>query len=266
MIRGRSLRPQTAPFRSAPLAFAFLVLFVTHVWGAGASRVSFPVGDDRRDALLCQPEGAGPFPAVIFNHGSIVDGLGWPGASRRGYNLSAICETLAEDGFLTFAPIREKVPRGRGWMSYDERYKEVVSRAIDYVKTLPDADPSRVGLMGFSMGGLTSLKVAVERMDLKAVLLLAPAWGRGLLADEVQNVPSLNAPVLLLVEAGDEPQILKGVAMLEKALQTHKKEVRIIRYNRGGGHELFYKVDYYWADVRDFLREKLGGTPASKRD
>lgn len=30
---------------------------------------------------------------------------------------------------------------------------------------------------------------------------------------------------------------------------------------RGGGHELFYKVDYYWPDVRDFLREKLGGAP-----
>ena len=255
------MRP-TLSFRLATLTFIFLLFSANQSWGAGASKVSFPVGDDRRDALFCRPAGESPFPAVVFNHGSIVDMLGWPGASRRGYNLSAICETLAEDGFLTFAPIREKVPRGRGWMSYDERYKEVVLRAVDYVKTLRETDPSRIGLMGFSMGGLTSLKVAVERMDLKAVLLLAPAWGRGLLADEVQNVPSLNAPVLLLVEAGDEPQILKGVAMLEKALQTHKKEVRIIRYNRGGGHELFYKVDYYWADVRDFLREKLGGTPA----
>ena len=254
--------PQTAPFRSAALVFTFLFLLVTHVWGAGVSKVSFSTGDDRRDALLCRPQGTGPFPVVVFNHGSIVDSLGWPGAIRRGYNLSAICETLAEDGFLVFAPIREKVPRGRGWMSYDERYKEVVSVAIDYVKTLPGADPSRLALMGFSMGGLTSLKVAVERKDLKAVLLLAPAWGRGLLADEIQNVPSLTAPVLLLVEAGDEPQILKGVAMLEKALQANKKEVRSIRYNRGGGHELFYKVDYYWEDMRDFLREKLAGAPA----
>lgn len=257
MALGRPLMPQTASSRSVALAFVFLVLFVTQLWGAGASRVSFPAGDGNRDALLCRPEGAGPFPVVVFNHGSIVDMLGWPGASRRGYSLSAVCETLAEDGFLAFAPIREKVPRGRNWQSYDERYKEVVSQAIDHVKTLQDADPSRIGLMGFSMGGLTSLKVAVERNDLKAVLLLAPAWGRGLLADEVQRVPSLNAPVLLLVEAGDEPQILKGVALLEKALQAQKKEGRVIRYNRGGGHELFYKVDYYWEDVRAFLREKL---------
>lgn len=253
---------RTVSFHTALIGIIFLLLFAAHGWSAEASRVSFPVGDEHRDALLCRPEGKGSFPIVVFNHGSIVDGLGWPGAGRRGYNLSAICETLAEDRFLAFAPIREKVPRGRGWMTYDERYKEVVSRALDYVKTLPEADPHRIALMGFSMGGLTSLKVAVERKDLQAVLLLAPAWGRGLMADEAQNVPSLNAPVLLLVEAGDEPQILKSVAMLEKALQAHKKEVRVIRYNRGGGHELFYKVDYYWEDVRSFLREKLRDAPA----
>lgn len=234
--------------------------------GAAALTVSFPIDGDQRKALLCRPDGNGPFPAVVFNHGSIVDMLGWPGASRRGYNLNAICETLAEDGFLAFAPIREKVPRGRGWQSYDERYKEVVSRALDHVKTLAGVDPTRIAIMGFSMGGLTSLKVAVERKELKAVLLLAPAWGRGLLGDEVQNIPMLNAPMLLLVEKGDEPPIMKGVAMLEKALQAHKKEARVIRYDRGGGHELFYKVDYYWGDVRAFLNEKLGGTPVSKRD
>ncbi|TAK03152.1 hypothetical protein EPO44_07665 [bacterium] len=256
----------TVYFRLLMLTLTFLVFFAFRVHGAVVSRVSFSIGEEKRDALLCRPDGEGPFPTVIFNHGSIVDALGWPRAASRGYSLDAICQTLAEDGFLALAPIREKVPRGRGYMSYDERYREVVARAIDHVKTLRDADPSRIALMGFSMGGLTSLKVAVERTDLKAVLLLAPAWGRGLLADEVQNVPSLNAPVLLLVEAGDEPQILKGVAVLGKAFQAHKKEVRIIRYNRGGGHELFYKVDYYWVDVRDFLREKLGGTPASKRD
>src|SRR3972149_6873762 len=178
MTLGRFLRQQTARSCQAAPVFIFLLLFVTPVWGAG------------------------PFPAVIFNHGRIVDGLGWPGATKRGYQLDAICQTLAEDGFLAFAPIREKVPRGRGWQSYDERYQEVVARAIDYVKTLQDVDSSRIGLMGFSMGGLISLKVAVEGKDLRAVLLLTPAWGRGLLGDEVQKVPSLNAPVLLLVEAG----------------------------------------------------------------
>src|SRR3972149_5172739 len=134
MTFGRFLRQQIARSCQAAPAFIFLLLFITPVWGAGVSKVTFPAVDDRRDALFCRPEGAGPCPAGVCNPGSIVDVLGLPGASKRGYNLSAICETLAEDGFLAFAPIREKVPRGRGWQSYDERYKEGVARAIDYVK------------------------------------------------------------------------------------------------------------------------------------
>lgn len=252
---------RTVSFRIALIGIIFLLLFAAHGWSAEASRVSFPVGDEHRDALLCRPEGKGPFPTVVFNHGSIVDGWGWPGASSRGYQLEAICEALAGGGFFAFLPIREKWPRGKGWMQYDGSYKEVVSRAVDHVKTLKDVDPFRIALMGFSMGGLTSLKVAVERKDLKALLLLAPAWGRGLLADEIPRVPEINAPVLLLIEDSDGPPILKGFALLERALKAHKKEARIIRYDRGGGHELFYKVDYYWEDVKAFLREKLGGAP-----
>jgi dienelactone hydrolase len=139
-------------------------------------------------------------------------------------------------------------------MSYEEYYSDVVSRAVAHVKGLTDVDPARIALVGFSMGGFTSLKVAVERKDLKAVV-------HGLLGEAAKNVGSLTAPVLLLVEASDERNILQGAALLEQALRTHGKEARVIRYNRGGGHQLFYTVDYYWPDIRAFLQEKLGRNP-----
>ena len=255
----KPLMPRTFSSRSALLFFVFLLLLATHVRGAGVSSVSFPFGDDQRDALLCRPQGAGPFLAVVYNHGSVVDMFGWPGAAGHGYRMDDICEALAKEGYLAFLPIREKRARGKNHQSYEEYYKDVVSRAVDHVKTLPGVDSGRVALMGFSMGGFTTLKVAVERKDLKAVVLLAPAFARGLLADEVERVPSLNAPVLLLVEASDDPPIRKGVALLEQAFREHKKEARVIRYDRGGGHHLFYQLDYWWLDVSTFLRDKLDG-------
>lgn len=224
---------------------------------ATATTVSFPVDQEERDALVCRPAGSGPFAAVVFNHGSIVDGWGWPGARSRGYYLDEICETLAQDGYFVFVPIREKQPRGKGWMGYDDSYRQVVSSAVDHIKTLPGVDSSRIALMGFSMGGLTSLKVAVGRKDLKALALFAPAWGRGEMAETVKGVPQLTSPALLLVAGDDDRPILKGVAMLEQALRASGKEARVMRYERGGGHQLFYRVDYYWQDVREFLREKL---------
>ena len=40
-------------------------------------------------------------------------------------------------------------------------------------------------------------------------------------------------------------------------LDAKGKEARTIRYNRGGGHYLFIRVDYWWCDLRTFLLEKL---------
>jgi dienelactone hydrolase len=122
---------------------------------------------------------------------------------------------------------------------------------------MPKVDPSRIALMGFSRGGLLTLMVGVERQDLKSLLILAPAPGRGHFAEAVEQVPALIVPVLLLVEENDEDSILEDFALLKDALQTHKKEATIIRYDQGGGHRLFWGVDYYWKDVRAFLRKTL---------
>ena len=77
--------------------------------------------------------------------------------------------------------------------------------------------------MGFSREGLLTLLVGVERRDLKALLILAPAPGRGLFAEAVFRVASLNPPVLLLVEPGDRSLILEDFEMLERALRAHEK-------------------------------------------
>lgn len=245
--------PQTIPFRPANFAILFLFLFVIQGRDAEARMASGRIEEDR--IAVCRPAGKGPFPTVIYNHGLIVDMFGVGGAAQRGYNLNGICQTLAADGFLVFTPIRQSGRRDI------PSHKEEVSQAVDYVKSLPDVDPSRIALMGFSRGGLLTLMVGVERTDMKALLILAPApGGRGDFVKAVKRVTSLNVPVLLLVEAGDGSDILENFNLLDQALKGQGKEVRSILYNRGGGHQLFYDVGYYWQDVRAFLREQLGGT------
>lgn len=212
--------------------------------------VAYSIGGEQGQAVLCRPDGKGPFPTVVFNHGRGLDIEGYQ--TGQGCNLDGIAQALAEDGFLAFAPIRKS-----GRYNIPGR-KEEVSRAVDYVETQADVDPSRVVLMGYSQGGLLTLMVGVERDDLKALVITACPLAGGHFAEAVQRVPSLNAPVLLLVEAGDSPAILEAFEMLEQALREHEKEVEAIRYDRGGGHGLFADVGYYWEDVRAFLKQKLG--------
>jgi dienelactone hydrolase len=233
------------------------LLFLPGCGGAGTF-ASFAVKDGERQAIICRPKGNGPFPAVVYNHGSIVDANGVDGAAERGNDLTGICAAFAKEGYLAFLPIREPYPMGRKWMNYRDSYKGIVARAVDHVKTRPDVDSSRVALVGFSMGGLSSLMAAPARGDLRAIALLAPASGRGRFREGVARAGEIQAPVLLMIESHDEFRVIRhGVKKLENALREAGKEVRLIRYNRGGGHQLFWSVDYYWKDLADFLKEKF---------
>ncbi len=245
------------------LASVSAVMYVmpTSPTQAEPQQLTFPVtvaerAGERR-ALVCAPKGPPPFAAVVFNHGSIVDMMGWPGATQRGYRLDRVCEALAAEGYYIFAPIRENSARGRGFQDYEDGYREIVLQAIDHVKALPEVDRSRVALAGFSMGGLVSFKVALERSDLRAVALLAPASGRGLLGEAAKSADRISAPVLVMVEQSDGAPILRGVGFLEQALGSRGKLLRLVRYDRGGGHELFYDVGYWWDDLKAFLHEHL---------
>jgi len=232
-----------------------LFLLIQAYTAIASTMVTYRVGGAEGQALLCRPEGKGPFPIVVYNHALIVDNAGYQRAAKQGYNLAGICQALAADGFLAFAPIRASGQRNI------TSHKEEATRAVDYAKSLADGDPSRMALMGFSRGGLLTLMVGVERSDLKALLILAPApGGKGDFEKAVERAPAISAPVLLLAEAGDEKGILRNFHMLDQVLKAHAKELRSVLYNRGGGHRLFYDVNYYWDDVRTFLREKLGGT------
>lgn len=240
---------------------AVMYVMLTSPAQAEPQQLTFPVNvaahAGERRALVCAPKGPPPFAAVVFNHGSIVDMMGWPGATQRGYRLDRVCEALAAEGYFVFAPIRENTARGLGFPDYEDAYREIVLQAIDHVKALPEVDRSRVALAGFSMGGLASFKVALERSDLRAVALLAPAFGRGLLGEAAKSADRISAPVLVMVEQSDGAPILRGVGILEQALASRGKPLRLVRYDRGGGHELFYDVGYWWDDLKAFLHEHL---------
>jgi dienelactone hydrolase len=160
---------------------------------------------------------------------------------------------LAAAGFLTFIPIRSGGP---GPQNVAPHKAQVVS-AIEYIKGLPDADAGRIALSGNSRGGLLTLMVGLERPDLKALIIMAPAETGRNFSKAVAGVAALHAPVLLLVEKTDEPEFQRNFDALDRALVANKKKVTSIRYDRGGGHNLFHDAGYYLADIKTFLHEHL---------
>src|ERR1700747_756879 len=88
----------TKPYFSA-LSALFLLRSVLAV----AETVTFPSGEITLHGVLYKPEGTGPFPAVIYNHGSA------PGMMSQ-QAFAARCPVFASHGWVLFGPYR----RGQG--------------------------------------------------------------------------------------------------------------------------------------------------------
>ena len=248
---------------SSLVATILLALLVTQGCLTSSTRHykhnAFILAGEQANAVICRPEGNGPFPAVIFSHGRAVRALQ---AFETAEELIGkhLCQRLASDGFWGFIPIRD-FDRRDGPENVPYNLAELL-QAVDYVKSLRDVDPNRLAMMGHSRGGLLTLMAGLERKDLKALVIAAPADIRPYFSQSVARLASLDPPVLLLVEISDERGRLPAVNFLDDALKKNRKEVRTIRYDRGGGHHLFTTKAaafdwYWWDDLRAFLREKL---------
>jgi len=207
------------------------------------------------DSVVCRPAGAGPFPAVLYNHGGL--------AMAVGGNLLETCKALADAGYLARSEQRPVSDNPTIAGHLDE-----VLDALTELRAHPDADTDRVGIMGYSRGGLLTLHTAIQRPeDVHAIILMAPAPGGGPtnLDDALADVSPIAAPVRLLVSENDGPPAQKEdhveiCELIKTTLEDDGKSVELTVYPPFGndGHELFFEVDdIYWPDVLAFLGQHL---------
>ena len=207
-------------------------------------------GDTEGNAYICVPKGEPPFPAIVLNHGIYIDQRGLGAAKRKGYDPEALCETFATDGYLAFLPIRRS-----GGSNMKAHLREVMA-ALGAVRARPDVDRNRVTMAGHSRGGLLSLVAAIRGAPVRSYMLFAPApGGRGIFTKLLDSVGRIDAPMLVMIERSDKfSAVRETVDRLEQALRASGVPHKVIRYDRGGGHDLFLAPGYYWSDMLSFLR------------
>jgi uncharacterized protein len=151
-------------------------------------------GDRAVPATVVVPDGDGPFPAVVMNHGH-------GGGRQEGGGFERLANALAEAGIATirmdFAGVGDsKAP----WT--DQTLSSMISdsnASLDYLLANYPVDPERLGILGYSMGGRIALTIAEEAdSPYKAVGLLAPSANPGknlilLLAGSEANYEALYA-------------------------------------------------------------------------
>lgn len=133
--------------------------------------VIVPNGDRSVPATVVVPDGAGPFPAVVMNHGH-------GGGRQEGGGFDRLANALAKSGIasirMDFAGVGDsKAP----WT--DQSLSSMISdsnASLAYLVTNYPVDPDRLGILGYSMGGRIALTIAqAPDNPYKAVGLLAPS-------------------------------------------------------------------------------------------
>jgi dienelactone hydrolase len=153
---------------------------------------------DRVPSFLALPNGDGPFPLVFLLHAGGSSKEAW--WSPTGYERAVeLTRGLLESGYAVFAmdgtshgertssidyvPVRTWYFENEWWASFRTMIVESVAdyrRALDYLRTRPELDTSRVGAVGQSMGGITAICLTAADSRITTVVAgsaaLAPAW------------------------------------------------------------------------------------------
>jgi carboxymethylenebutenolidase len=208
--------------------------------------VTFKSGDHTLFGVLYKPEGRGPFPGLIWNHGSEKA----PGA---GPQFDSVASIFVPEGYVVFAPVRCGHGYSKGQYIIDvikqtgateglQAAKRMTVQLLEteqlddqlaglaYLKQLPFVDRDRIVVAGCSYGGIQTIFGAERNVGYKAAISISPAalsWdGNPFLQKRlVQSVRAINIPVLLLQPARDaslEPTRVLGseAARLGKSFAT----------------------------------------------
>jgi carboxymethylenebutenolidase len=211
---------------------------------ANPTEVTFSSGKLVLHGFIYKPEGKGPFPALLWNHGS----------ERRPGWLPDLAPIFLSKGYILFIPHRRGHGRSPGEYVIDQlaragangglhaRDKKLVElmeehledqvAALTYLKSLPEVDPQRIAVAGCSFGGIQTILMAEQGLGLRAAIDFAGAaqtWKEApdLRDRMIKAVRHAQMPVLFIQAENDydlAPSRTLAVEM-EKANKTHAIQI-----------------------------------------
>jgi dipeptidyl aminopeptidase/acylaminoacyl peptidase len=148
--------------------------------------VAWTSGGQPMTGTISLPDGGGPFPVVIVNHGHIPPERYWIGQDSGIFG-----DPMAAHGFISIAPNYvgyDGSGPGDAALPVNQQIAVTVMDLISSLGSLPQADASRVAVVGHSQGGGVSEILMVVDTRIKAVVLHAPVS-----TDEAENAARLHA-------------------------------------------------------------------------
>jgi carboxymethylenebutenolidase len=238
-------------------------------------------------AYLWKPSGAGPFAAVLFNHGSgaedaqhtagqtmaeaaanlapvfLKHGYAFFYLCRRGQGLSA-----EQAPFMQVLLKREEAAKGKEARQH-LHYVLVTGEQLDdslaglrFLKTAPGIDPRRIAVVGHSFGGVITLLSGERDQTMRAEVTFGAGANSWKLSQELRArvftaIGKTSTPIML-IHAANDYDTTPGTAIAAELERLHKPHVLKIYPTLGkstdDGHNLLYLAMPEWEpDVFQFL-------------
>jgi carboxymethylenebutenolidase len=253
--------------------------------------VEFPSGKLRLKAYLWKPAGPGPFPAVLFSHGS----GGNDADHTAGMQITEAAEILApffvKHGYAFLYPFRrghgpsaDQAPFMQDVLRHEEEVKgrearqhlqfillttdqlDDVMAALAFLKTVPGIDSHRIAVAGHSFGGQLTLLAAERDSTIHAAVTFAGAAGSWEKSPELREllfraIRKTNAAIML-THAENDYSTAPGHALAEELVRLHKPHLLKIYPTVGltsdDGHNMLYEDIPAWEDdVFKFLDQHV---------
>lgn len=237
--------------------------------------VTFQSGKLQLHGFLWKPDGPGPFPAVVWNHGS----------EKLPGSLPELGNFYTSHFFVFFVPHRRgqgrspgeyiqdeiaRVPpseRARRMVELQEEEVEDVIAGFNFLKSQAFVDPRRIAVSGCSYGGIQTLLAGEHDIGIRALLPFAPgaiSWaGNPPLRDRlVHAIDKQKAPVFL-IQAQNDYDLSPSHELSKEAEKKHtdfqSKIYPAFGSSHQDGHWKFCSagMDVWGADVLSFLAEKM---------
>lgn len=179
--------------------------------------------DGKVPGLIAVPtQGDGPFPIVLLLHGVTGNKSQWLGNTythggevafgllKQGYAVMALDAQYHGDRavYNNYLDVGEMVFKN-GW---GVRYANLLTqsvvdyrRAIDYLETREDIDTSRIGVLGYSMGGHMSFILGAVEPRIQATVTCVAPYMEGMPMAPLAFARDMgNDPLLMLMAKKDE--------------------------------------------------------------